>query len=817
MRLGASSGAHGLRRLGGELIVSATLVIVLFAALLYWPVMQAYTRAGNEALDARANAAAAQLATRYSEPARLLALLARDPDLATVLGNPDAGVRGQREAELAQFFPDALRVRLLPAGIEDIEQAGNPPLGYACLDLLRRAEEAPGAEVHLPGTPHQHVDYVQRIVGQGATTGSLLVSFPLTLLEQPLAKLGPGGYALRQESQGHEVALAWHGAEQTTPPARSLPVEGTRWLLAYWPEAGAAGLGIGWGLRHWGLALLAVALFAALLLFFLRRFSSALHEDLVTTIGLFKDYGEGHVQPSYAARLAETRGTLDLLQRIAREWGGALRPMMVPAARPPAAMEVPDEKAQDEIATLLPKPAHTSVSVDPVIFRAYDIRGVVNQNLGPEVVTRVAQSIGSQALALGQRSVIIARDGRLSGPTLSAALAQGLRASGVDVVDLGVAPTPVLYFATHYLNTSSGVMLTGSHNPPDYNGLKIVLRGETLAEAGIRALYERIQSGEMTRGEGTYDAVDILPDYIERITDDVRPTRALKVVVDCGNGVAGMIAPRLLKALGCEVTELYCEVDGRFPNHHPDPSRPENVAELRAKVTQLGADVGLAFDGDGDRLGVIDSAGNIIWPDRVLMLLAMDVLGRNPGAEIIYDVKCTRHLAGIIRSHGGKPRIWKTGHSLIKAKLKETGALLAGEMSGHIFFRERWFGFDDALYAAARLVEVLAADPHASRDVFAVLPDSINTPEINLKMAEGEHHAYMQRLLAEARIEGAELTTIDGLRADFPDGFGLVRASNTTPCLVLRFEGDTPEALARIQSEFRRMMRAVDAGLEMPF
>lgn len=406
----------------------------------------------------------------------------------------------------------------------------------------------------------------------------------------------------------------------------------------------------------------------------------------------------------------------------------------------------------------------------------------------------------------------------MSGPELSEALIAGIVSTGCDVKDIGCVPTPVLYFATHYLDTQNGVVVTGSHNPPDYNGLKIVIDGETLAGRSIQSLRERIESRNFISADpGSVEVINVVPDYVERIRGDVTLSRSLKVVVDCGNGVAGGVIPQLLNGLGCEVTELYCDVDGTFPNHHPDPSKTENLEDLVNAVAANQADIGLAFDGDGDRLGVVSADGRVIWPDRVLMLYAMDILERNPGGLIIYDVKCTRHLDGIIREHGGEPLMWKTGHSYIKAKIRESGALLAGEMSGHIFINERWYGFDDALYAAARLLEVLGKDDRSSAEVFAGLPDSVNTPELNVVMQEGEPPVFMDKLLESAHFEGVSVSTIDGLRAEYEDGWGLVLASNTTPVLVLRFEADNDAALNRIMADFRRVMLQVNPELSLPF
>ena len=446
------------------------------------------------------------------------------------------------------------------------------------------------------------------------------------------------------------------------------------------------------------------------------------------------------------------------------------------------------------------------------IFRAYDIRGIAGRTLTPEVVRAIGRALGSMApeFALG-------RDGRHSGPALVAALAQGINESGAAVIDIGMAPTPVTYFAAHHLGCGSCVSVTGSHNPPEYNGLKIVVCGHTLSGDEIQDLRRRIERGEFRSGAGKRRQVDLLDAYLQRIVGDVKLARKMRIAVDCGNGVAGMIAARLYRALGCEVEELYCDVDGSFPNHHPDPSQPKNLADLIAALRRGTAELGFAFDGDGDRLGVVTKDGEVIYPDRQLMLFAADVLSRNPGAQIIYDVKCTRLLGPWIERHGGRPLIWKTGHSLVKAKLQETGAPLAGEMSGHTFFKERWYGFDDALYAGARLLEILARAPDGNA-VLKALPNAPSTPELNWKLAEGEPHALVAKLQASPPFPGAtSILTLDGVRAEYADGFGLARASNTTPVIVLRFEADTLAGLARIQQEFRAALQPLKPDAPLPF
>ena len=457
------------------------------------------------------------------------------------------------------------------------------------------------------------------------------------------------------------------------------------------------------------------------------------------------------------------------------------------------------------------------MKIAPEIFKAYDIRGVVDRTLTEEAAEAIGRGLGTMGAAKGATRFVVGRDGRLSGPRLAAALTRGLIAAGMQVTDIGVCATPMVYFATHALGTGSGVMVTGSHNPPEYNGLKMMVAGDTLAAEAIQDLRRVVESGSFAIGAGSIESLDVAPAYLERIVGDVKLKRPMKVAIDCGNGSPGAIAPRLYRAMGCEVEELFCDVDGNFPNHHPDPSQPKNLADLIFALAAGSSEIGLAFDGDGDRLGVVTKSGRIIYPDRQLMLFAADVLSRVPGGEIIFDVKCTRNLFAWIREHGGKPVLWKTGHSLVKAKLKETGAPLAGEMSGHVFFKERWYGFDDGLYAGARLLEILSRVPDISAALEG-LPDSVTTPELNLAVAEGENHTLIAALQKTARFEGAtQVITIDGLRVEYPDGFGLMRASNTTPVIVLRFEGDTQAALERIQRDFRRVLLEAKPGAKLPF
>jgi phosphomannomutase/phosphoglucomutase len=780
-----------------------------------------------------------------------LALQARDDELADLLIKDHAAKRSAREESLRHVYPGAVNVRLLEPGLDQVDMEASPPLSYAALAQMRTAEggkQAP-VEVHLLNTPQKHINIVRAVMApgnDGGVVGHIMLSLSHEVLRNTLGDLQDiHGYLELQQNgaKGQPAVIAARGDVdiKSGNPGWVVPVSGSRWQVAYWPATSSLAY-----LGKAGVWVLAATLVSAMVLVVMvvllfRRLNNAIRLGEVSLVSLMKDYRDGRVRRDYPVGLTEMTDTLEFMiqlaagtqdavkarKQVTQQQGGNGAQQEVADNQPAETEDKTDSGSDNQQA---PVPAESpikesgalniedeNITVDASIFRAYDIRGVVDQTLTVPAVRLIGRAIGSEALQRGRDTVVVGRDGRLSGPVLSQALIEGMLETGCNVKDIGVVPTPVLYFATHYLDTQTGVVVTGSHNPPDYNGLKIVIDGETLSGQSIQALRERIETRNFISGQGSIDNLSVVPDYIERIRGDISLARPLKVVVDCGNGVAGGVAPELLRTLGCEVTELFCEVDGNFPNHHPDPSKAENLKDLIAAVSANQADIGLAFDGDGDRLGVVTSAGDIIWPDRVLMLYAIDILERNPGGQIIYDVKCTRFLDSIIREHGGEPLMWKTGHSFIKAKIKESGALLAGEMSGHIFIKERWYGFDDGIYAAARLLEILSKDARSSSDIFAGLPDSVNTPEINVAMQEGEPQVFIGRLLENAHFDAAKISTIDGLRADFEDGWGLVRASNTTPVLVLRFEADNEDALNRIMGEFRRVMTQVDAGLELPF
>jgi len=726
-----------------------------------------------------------------------LAELAKQTGLEEKLNDSPSTLLLKKDPQL----PGLLALRLLRKSATDTLDDEAPVLSYACFDMAFEAIKASldakpiPVEVHLFGSKSQHVDFVQVVRNSdGDAVGALLASFNVGVLQQYLSSLKAIDGELELQQARQVLASAGAQGERAVKAFRA-PVQGTRWFVSYWPSTNQTKQVIDYANQQFLLVSGFASFILLLSLFLFAR--TWLKNRRVTTI---EELNTGSETVLRKVDESVTDASSDDLLFQSTEG------LIVEETEIETETEnnVVEDVKQSGIAS---------------IFKAYDIRGIVGETLTEEIVYDIGLALGSEAQARKQSVMVVGRDGRNSGPSLMAKLIAGLRASGIDVIDVGLVPTPLLYFAAQTVGSCSGVMLTGSHNPPNYNGLKMVIDSVTLARDDIQTIRQRVENKDFLSGKGKLKEVPIISGYMKRVTADVMLTKKFKVVVDCGNGVAGVIAPSLLAALGCEVIELFCDVDGNFPNHHPDPSRPENLTDLIAAVAEYKADLGLAFDGDGDRLGVITNEGKIIWPDRVMMLYAMDILSRNPGGEIIFDVKCSTKLKQVIEQHGGKATMWNTGHSLIKAKMRETGALLAGEMSGHIFFKERWYGFDDGIYSAARLIEILCtmtADKSVA-DVFNELPDSVNTPEINVAMKEGTHHAYMERLLTKANFDDGQLTTIDGLRVDFSDGWGLVRASNTTPVLVLRFEADNDEALERIMARFRELMLATDPSLKLSF
>ncbi|MDT8386077.1 MAG: phosphomannomutase/phosphoglucomutase [Thiogranum sp.] len=814
------------------LLVAGGVSVLIPPALLYMQAVDEFQNLAQKHAELTATLFANDYARWVGDQVQTAELAVKDPQLARVMeSGSDAEKAAQAEA-LAYLFPASIRVRLLPTGIEIVDLDASPPLSYAALDMLRHAETQdvqPPVEVHMFSTPQQHINLVRRILDPSGRhiVGHLMVSYPVQQLQTLLDRNSMDGYAeIQQVAAGSVVTLGSRGraALKDAGADSQLTIPGSRWQVSYRAAPGASSGTEGLFVRTAAASGIALVLLSGLIGFTYLSLRRGLRGDQAAVLAVVKDLRDAKVKTEYQASTAEWHDTIKQMIRIVRTGKAPPPPAPAGTAAVGKASQKKDEDVVDELggdlffSSSAPDPSRIQVQDSAGdIFRTYDIRGLVGESLTLEYAYEIGRAIGSEAYYRGEQTVVVGRDGRSSSPELSEALIKGLRATGRDVKDIGVAPTPVLYFAAQQLATNSGVMVTGSHNPPEYNGFKIVLAGETLAGEAVQALQRRIESGDLLTGEGVVEQVDIIQEYIGRVCADVQLTRRMKIVIDCGNGVAGAVAPKLFNLLGCDVIELFCDVDGSFPNHHPDPSNPENLSALIKAVQEQGADLGIAFDGDGDRLGVVSAQGDIIWPDRLLMLLAMDVLSRNPGAQVIYDVKSSRQVAKIVAEYGGEPLMWATGHSLIKAKMKETGALLAGEMSGHIFFKERWFGFDDALYSGARLLEVLASDQRSSNEVFASLPDSLNTPELHVPMAEGEPVVFMGQLLENARFDNARIVTIDGMRVEFENGWGLVRASNTMPCLVLRFEADDELSMHRIQEEFRRVILQTDPNLLLPF
>ncbi|MDX1802970.1 MAG: phosphomannomutase/phosphoglucomutase [Alcanivorax sp.] len=776
--------------------LAATAIVAVIAALLAFYLYQQHQQ--HQQQQQQTQHLARQLASHTDQLVQAattqLELLAQRPDINSALAGATSDVTLPALRE--QWLPGA-SIDLIPDRFDAANQ-----YSYVAQEMLNDTQlgkkPAPVINASKPATL-----LVARASRNG--TGALLLTMPLSHLKQQLqadlpanakATLKQGGNTILVVGQGggSSQAVASHGSIQVTLQ-RPAPQGNDLMILA----ASAA---------------LAALLILAATAWLAGQLGKRVGQDAAELINYCKELAK---RPDVSARnrfqfpvFAQVTAAQARLAEKSRQHGGP-----PPRSRSPqSAPEAVEMEDSDDILLV----DEGKDSVPPQIFRAYDIRGTAGDTLTAQTCYLIGRALGSEAGQAGQQTLFVARDGRLSGPELSRALIKGLQESGRDVINLGDVPTPVLYYATHVMDGQSGICVTGSHNPAQDNGLKMVINGETLYGDRIQALYQRIQKRDFSSGQGSEQQADISDRYLKEIINDIVLARPLKLAIDCGNGITGKLAPRLFTELGCEVTPLYTEVDGHFPNHHPDPSNPDNLADLIRTVKDNGLDLGIAFDGDGDRIVMVTDQGEIIWPDRMLMLFARDLLGRTPGADILFDVKCSRAVAALIRKQGGRPLMYKTGHSLIKAKMQETGAPLAGEMSGHIFFADRWFGFDDALYAASRLLEILSLQDDSSSQVFGQLTTGVTTPELHIPVTDDNKFTLVEALSQRAeQFSGGRATTIDGLRVDFPDGWGLVRASNTTPMLVARFEGRDQDALQRVQTQFHNHLKAVDDSLELPF
>ncbi|MEJ2384910.1 MAG: phosphomannomutase/phosphoglucomutase [Xanthomonadales bacterium] len=833
-KLEQTLGSESERRARPAMIYALGLFGLLLVAAAGWLYFSdASTSRAKASIAQRAEQAAADLAGPVSAVKQLLA----DEQVQAL------ALRALNDTDTADDLFAYLNGRMgavRSAAVYGREQADrlNPatlgPNGYALLDLVLSALEGKQALMQVHGVlePPQVFDATalrdgEEIVGAlviGLDPAPVLGNFRPEASELPFLRLSQ--YNGRQPA----TTLAEYGETGGAPLDRSA-VPGTMFRLEY-PQASYVSPVTGRTL----LMLVIVGLLSLAAAFVLNlRFKARPAREAAQARPQPEDAAPAAAAPQAES---ETAARTELAQPTAEDADfvdleAAVEAQAADDTKPAAADEAIAEEQPPRSAEAGPPPmhlhydiaeryrqreaAHEPVALSPEIFRAYDIRGVIDKTLDSGVARKIGQAVGSLVLERDAGPVVVARDGRLSGPYLMDGVIEGVTSTGCDVLDIGAVPTGVMYYAAMAKAAGSGIVITGSHNPPDYNGFKIMVGGDTLHGDAIKDLYRRIEAGELASGEGRHERMDVVPDYIQRIADDVKVEKPLRVVIDCGNGIGGVCAADTLRALGVEVLPLFDEVDGTFPNHHPDPSEPENLQDLIESVRLMDADLGLAFDGDADRLGVVTLAGDIIYPDRIMMLLALDVLDRVPGATILYDVKCTGHLPRVIREAGGDPVMYKTGHSLMKAKMKEVGAPFAGEMSGHFFFGERWYGVDDGIYAAARLLEILGGTDTPPEAILNALPSSFSTPELKVQMSEGENHAFVEEFKEKARFEGAEIHTIDGLRADFDDGWGLVRPSNTTPILVVRFDAETEQALERIKAEFRRQMLALRPDLDLPF
>lgn len=796
---------------------SLGIVTLILVILSYGILFLVTSRAANQTIEQSAINSAENTASNLASLVGILqkSLLAQagDAKLAEIIDQSDPNLIIQEETRLTRAVLGASLVRLLPENLDVPDETRSPKMGFSDLHMVTNATNGPvQPAIHLAKAPDAHLAMAQRLSGGG---GVIHASWPVKILEESFEFKGACGIALRQEN----LDLIYQGnqdcKQNNKAPSGEVDVKGTPWKIAYWNHADAP-LNIPW---FAGCLLVSLLIIGGINYLLIRLEYFALRQDRKHVVAVANDMINGNPIGEFAFKIKEIEQiAVDItkLKRVQKDVSSVTTARVETIAAPKAEKPLPKPEKTPADADI--RGGHGAiVAVSPSIFLSNDIRGILGETISPDVFYALGLAVAAEMSDRGENFIAVGQDGRLSSPELCKYLCKGLLDSGRTVINIGLVPTPLMYFATHTLNAQSGLIVTGSHNPPNFNGVKIVLGGNTLSGPDIQNLRIRIQDGNFVSGKGKMNTYNLLPEYIERVVCDTQLGRTLKVVMDCGNGSASVVAPKLIRSIGCEVIELYCEVDGRFPNHHPDPGNPENLKALIQKVLETGADLGLAYDGDGDRLGLIDSSGTIIWPDRQMMVFAADVLSREPGADIIYDVKCTRNLPSQIAKNGGRPIMAKTGHAPMKAKLKETGAMLAGEMSGHIFFQERWYGFDDAIYASVRMIEILSNMNESSAAVFANLPNSLCTPELGVLLPEGENLAVMAKLIAFAEFNDARITDIDGLRVDFLEGWGLVRASNTMPALTFRFEADNEKALAHIQEQFKELVMQVGPDINIPF
>ena len=834
--------------------ISSALTIILILISgggTYWVSQSEVKQTKLESTKALASGLALSISSHLDILQNTVSNMAATTEVIASVKSNNAIQQAQIESQMEALLPTVLKIRILPANIDNLDNSSLPHMGNADLLMIQETLKKKQLPTIQGVGKNRHLAITAVIKKDGVSIGVILASLKFDFLQSTFNRPHiPEGFI--ELKQGNASLTKAGNSSLKTDSINTVKISRSAWSINYWSthtqSAGA-------------LSVIAspiiIPVLLACLIFFVsyRNLGKSLRQDQGSILKAVKDLLSGKSTGSYPISLEEMKAIIptmiqfkrvldnedstsselisdtetdaffdeqDHLSFLSTEPGienNETKDKTI--GNNPVSLPIQTIKQQEPNHDIFIPDSQPLVKKDTksTLFKAYDIRGLAGKTLTQEVVFNIGRAVASEAKEQSIKTIIIGRDGRTSSPALAESLAKGIASTGVNVLDIGLVPSPVVYFVTQHTEGKSGIVITGSHNPAEYNGLKITINGESLAGDKIQLLKQRIDDENYLTGEaGSIEQNNMFTnEYIGTISEDIHIARPMKVVVDCGNGAAGKLSPILLKTLGCEVIELFCDIDGTFPNHHPDPSNPDNLIDLITAVQHYEADVGIAFDGDGDRLGVVDNQGKIIWPDRQMMLFAKDVLASKPGSEIIYDVKCSRHLGEQIAKNGGRPLMWKTGHSFMKAKLKETGAALAGEMSGHIFFNDRWFGFDDALYSASRLIEILSADTRNSAEVFSDFPDSINTPEINIQLPDGENAKFMEQLISAADFNDGKIIDIDGLRVEFTDGWGLVRASNTMPVLVLRFEADNKTALKRIQSQFKDLLTKINPDLTIPF
>ncbi|MTI63721.1 phosphomannomutase/phosphoglucomutase [Methylophaga sp.] len=815
-------------------LLALTVILLLLSLQFYQQQQQSQTAAVTAALQQQRFAAIeASLRNAVSHQQTRLATLAESLQLANLLSRTDEKNILDWQNNIKQLLPEVEHFCVLLSLPDKPGNNGCLDISYLTLDSLRQLEDKPQSDIAMvqPGSDEAHILLAQKLKSTDSSVKALVMTVKASWLDQQIDdSLVASGYLEISQGQKAATKLSGYGNPQFKQgkPLFLAEIPNTHWTLQYWPEQRSTAAGF--------MLPAFVMTFILIILWWFRDFyhQRLLRQDSDTLRQQLDDLQHSSLKPEYRLRVTALEPvSLDISHLVVPKKG--IQP------KPPKPKAPVDEAIEEEILLssepeiivehALAQASKVQLSQakeqeknvptlpDKAIFRHYDVRGKVDSQLTPAVMEQLGQAVASEALEQSQTRLVLGRDGRLSSDSLAQAFIKGVLSTGCDLIDVGQVPTPMVYFACEHLETHTGAMITGSHNPTDFNGLKIVIGGKTLLGEGVSKLYDRIKEKRLKQGQGQLSRENIKQAYIDRIAGEIKLSRPMRIVIDCGNGVAGNVAADLFDALGCHVTELFCEVDGRFPHHHPDPGQPENLQDLIKTVKEQEAELGLAYDGDGDRLGVVDGDGNIIWPDRLLLLMAQYMLVDQPGATILFDVKSTSMLEEVISRAGGNPIMTPSGHSVIKSLMVEHNAMLAGEMTGHFFFRDRWYGFDDALYSAARLLELLAADPleRTPTEVFAALPSRVSTPEIIVEMAEGESHRFIEQLQANVEFAGGKLSTVDGIRVDYPQGWGLVRASNTVPGLTLRFEATSKEELEYIKQAFIQQMLQIKPTLSLLF